>query len=87
MIDPVQRSASRAADGFRLLPGDQPFARALRGEVVDQGDRIEIVLPDGTFYRGVVISDPIICDGKVVSALSVWQYFDKEIQDLVDSLK
>ena len=71
----INRSTSRRADGSPLLKGDLPYARALRGEVVDQGERIDIVLPEGSVYRALVTSAPIVREGKVVAALSVWHDF------------
>ena len=82
MIDLVQQSSSRRSDGSRLLPGDLPYMRALRGEVVDQGERIDIVLPEGSVYQAVVTSSPVIRDGKVVAALSVWHDFNAYVRDL-----
>jgi PAS domain-containing protein len=86
MVELIGRSESRRADGSPLLRGDLPYARALRGEVVDQGERIDIVLPDGSVYRAVVISSPVIVDGKVVAALSVWHDFDVYVRRLADGL-
>ncbi len=78
----VGRSTSRSADGSRIHPGDLPYARALRGEVVDQGERIDIVLPDGSVYRALVTSSPVIRDGNVVAALSVWHDFNAYVRGL-----
>jgi hypothetical protein len=82
MIDLIQQSASHRADGSRLLPGDLPFTRALRGEVVEQGERIEVVLPEGSVYRALVTSSPVVRDGTVVAALSIWHDFDAYVRDL-----
>jgi PAS domain-containing protein len=84
MVELVGRIASHRADGTRLLPVDLPFSRALRGEVVDQGERIDIALPRGRVYRAVVTSAPIIRDGKVVAALSVWHDFGRFVRDLAE---
>ena len=70
------------ADGSRILRGDLPYIRALRGEVVDQGERIEMTLPGGWIYRAMVTSTPVIVDGAVVAALSVWHDFDAYIRNL-----
>jgi PAS domain-containing protein len=83
MIELIGRSTSRRSDGTRLLQLDLPFTRALRGEVVDHGERIDIVLPGGSLYRARVTSSPVIRDGTVVGALSVWHDFDREVQELV----
>ena len=70
------------ADGSRLIPSDLPYIRALRGEVVDQGERIEMTLPGGRIYRAMVTSKPVIVDGTVVAALSVWHDFDAYVRNL-----
>jgi PAS domain-containing protein len=87
MYELIASSTSRRADGSRLLQGDLPFIRALRGEVVNQGERIDIALPQGGVYRAVVTSAPIIWDGKVVAALSVWHDFNRFVRDLAESLR
>lgn len=84
MCDLIGSSESRRADGSRLLQGDLPFARALRGEVVDHGERIDIDLQGGRIYRALVTSRPVIRDGAVVAALSVWQDFDGYARSLAD---
>jgi PAS domain-containing protein len=71
-----ERYEARRDDGSPLPPGDTPSVRALRGEVVTHGERIDVTLPDGSVYRAVVTSSPIIVDGKVVAALEVWHDFD-----------
>lgn len=82
MVELIRRSSSRRADGSPLLAGDLPYTRALRGEVVDQGERIEIVLPDGSAYPALVTSAPVVVDGKVVAALSIWHDFNAYLRDL-----
>ena len=77
------RYGTRRADGSPLIRADLPCARALRGEVVDQGERIDMTLPDGSVYRALVTSTPVIVDGKVVAALSVWHDFDVYVRCLV----
>lgn len=86
MVELIGRLESLRADGSRLLPVDLPFSRALRGEVVDQGERIDIALPRGRVYRAVVTSAPIIRDGRVVGALSVWHDFGRFVRDLAEGL-
>jgi hypothetical protein len=86
MFDLIGRSESRRVDGSRLLQGDLPFARALRGEVVDQGERIDIVLPGGSVYRALVTSAPVVHNGQVVAALSVWHDFDAFVRRLAGGL-
>lgn len=76
------RYETRRANGTPLRMGDLPYNRALRGEIVGQGERIEMTLPDGTIYRALVTSTPIIVDGKVVAALSVWRDFNAYIRGL-----
>ena len=39
-----------------------------------------MALPDGTVYRALVTSTPVIVDGKVMGALSVWHDFDASIR-------
>lgn len=80
--DLVGRFEVRRADGTRILQGDLPCARALRGEVVSQGDRIVMTLPGGAVYNAIVTSTPVIVDGKVMGALSVWHDFDAYIRKL-----
>ncbi len=82
MIDLIARGESRTADGARLLPRDLPFMRALSGVSVDQGERIDIVLMEGTVYRALVTSSPVIRNGTVVGALSVWHDFDAYVRGL-----
>lgn len=82
MNELIGQSSSRRADGTRLLPRDLPFMRALRGEVVEHGERIDIHLPGGSLYRALVTSTPVIRDGQVVAALSVWYDFDAYVRTL-----
>ncbi len=72
----AERFEARRDDGGPLSPGDTPSVRALRGEVVTHGERIDVTLPDGSAYRAVVTSTPIVVDGRVVAALEVWHDFD-----------
>jgi hypothetical protein len=82
-IDQVfDRNPARRPDGSPILRGDLPYARALRGEIVAQGERIEITLPDGSTYATLITSTPIVRDGRVVAALSVWHDFDAYIRRL-----
>ena len=78
----LDRNPARRADGSPILRGDLPYARALRGEVVAQGERIEITLSDGSKYPTLITSTPIVRDGRVVAALSVWHDFDAYTQRL-----
>lgn len=71
----LDRHPARRADGGQIRRCDLPFARALRGEVVALGERIEITLPDGTPYPALVTSLPVVRNGTVVGALSVWHDF------------
>lgn len=73
--DLLERYGARLPDGDPVNPGDLPYARALRGEVVTQGERIEMCLPDRSTYFALVTSRPVIVDGKVVAALSIWHDF------------
>ncbi len=70
------RNPARRPDGSPILRGDLPYNRALRGEIVSQGERIEITLPNGSTYVALITSTPIVRDGRVVAALSVWHDFD-----------
>ena len=81
--DLLDRNPARHADGSPIHRGDLPYARALRGEIVGQGERIEITLPNGTVYPTLITSTPIVRDGKVVAALSVWHDFDAYTRRLV----
>jgi PAS domain-containing protein len=72
----LDRYPARRADGTAILRGDLPYSRALRGEIVGHGERIEITLPNGMIYPTLITSTPIVRDGKVVAALSVWHDFD-----------
>lgn len=83
--DLLSRYEARRADGSRLIRGDLPYARALRGEVVALGERIEMSLPDGRTYRALVTSIPVIVDGEVVAALSIWHDFDAYLRELTSS--
>ena len=82
ILELVGRFETCRADGSRLLHGDLPCARALRGEVVDQGERVDMTLPNGSIYRALVTSAPVIVDGKVMGALSVWHDFDAYVRSL-----
>lgn len=81
----LDRYGARRADGSRLIRGDLPHTRALRGEVVDLGERLEMTLPDGSAYRALVRSTPIVLDGKVVASLSVFFDFDEYVRELSGS--
>jgi len=83
--DLIGRFRTQRADGSPLLPGDLPWARAIRGEVVDQGERVDMTLPDGSIYRALVTSTPVIVEGKVMGALSVWHDFDAYVRNLISS--
>jgi len=72
---------TRRSGGSPLLRADLPCVRALRGEVVEQGEHIDMLLPDGSVYRALVTSSPVIVDGKVMGALSVWYDFDAYVPD------
>jgi PAS domain-containing protein len=80
----LDRNPARRPDGSPIRRSDLPYARALRGEIVAQGERIEITLPDGSVYQTLITSIPIIHDGKVVAALSVWHDFDAYTRLLVE---
>jgi PAS domain-containing protein len=80
--DLVGRFEIRRADGTRIPQSDLPCARALRGEVVSQGDRVVMTLPGGAVYNAIVTSTSVIVDGKVMGALSVWHDFDAYIRKL-----
>lgn len=75
IMDLLERYGARSSNGDPVNPGDLPYARALRGEVVTQGERIEMSLPDGSTYVALITSRPVIVDGKVVAALSIWHDF------------
>ena len=78
----LDRLPACSADGSPVHRGDLPYARALRGEIVSLGERIQITLPDGSTYPTVVTSTPIVRDGKVVAALSIWHDFDAYAREL-----
>lgn len=80
--DLVELHDARRADGSRVIRGDLPYIRALRGEVVDSGERIEMTFPDGSTYRALITSTPVVIDGKVVAAFSVWHDFDAYVRAL-----
>lgn len=81
----LERYGARRADGRRLVRGDLPYARALRGEVVVCGERVDITLPDGSVYRAHVTSEPVVVDGKVVASRSVLYDFDEYARGLIES--
>lgn len=76
-----ERYGARRADGSRVIRADLPSARALRGEIVDQGERLEMGLPDGSVYRTLVTSTPVV-EGKVVAALSILYDFDAYVRGI-----
>ncbi|MEN6342693.1 MAG: PAS domain-containing protein [Methanospirillum sp.] len=80
----LKRLPVRGADGAPIRRSTLPYARALRGEIVALGERIEITLPDGSLYPTLVTSTPIVRDGKVVAALSIWHDFDAYTRRLLD---
>ncbi|NLX50393.1 MAG: hypothetical protein GXY82_11120 [Methanospirillum sp.] len=84
ITDLLEKGRARRADGDRLIQSDIPSARALRGEIVSQGERFELTLSGGRVYRTIVTSTPIVLDGKVVAALSVLHDFDEYARRLGD---
>lgn len=78
----VERYGASRADGHRLTCGDLPHARALRGEVVNHGERFVMTLPDGSPYHALVTSTPVIVNGEVVASLSVHHDFGRLVQRL-----
>lgn len=63
---------------------DLPHARALRGEVIGHGERIAMTFLDGSTYQALVTSTPVVRDGTVVAALSVWHDFSALVRQLRD---
>lgn len=80
----LEQYGAKRANGGPLIRGDLPYTRALRGEVVNQGERIDMTMPDGSLYRAWVTSTPIVISGKVVAALSVWHDFDRYVSSLAE---
>ena len=85
--DLLDRYGARQPNGDPVNPGDLPYARALRGEMVTQGERIEMCLPDRSTYFALVTSRPIIVDGTVVAALSIWHDFAAYSRQLARSTR
>jgi PAS domain-containing protein len=81
----LDRYGAERPDGRRLIRGDLPHTRALRGETVSQGERIDATLPDGSVYRAVVTSTPIVVGGTVVASLSVFHDFETYVAGLAAS--
>ena len=48
------------------------------------GERVELTFADGTVYRAVITSTPVVRDGPVVAALSVWHDFGAFVRGLAD---
>ena len=86
IVDLMNRYGARHPNGDPVNPGDLPYARALRGEEVTQGERFEMCLPDGSIYVALITSRPIIVDGKVVGALSIWHDFAEYTRRLALSI-
>jgi PAS domain-containing protein len=84
MVEMIRRFRARRADGTPVVPGDLPYARVLRGEVVGHGERFELTFSDGTVYRTLVTSTPVVREGRVVAALSVWHDFGAYVRRLAD---
>lgn len=82
MGEMIERYRARRADGSSIARGDLPYSRALRGEVVAHGERFELTLDDGSVYRTLVSSTPVVRIGAVVAVLSVWQDFEAYVRDL-----
>lgn len=78
----LDRYRARRADGSPVVRGDLPYARALRGEIVGHGERFELSMGDGAAYSTVITSTPVVIDGTVVGALSVWHDFGAYVRDL-----
>lgn len=78
----IDRYQARSGDRNSLVPGELPSTRALRGEILTHGERIDATLPDGSVYRAIVTSIPLIVDGKVVAALSVWHDHSRCLRQL-----
>jgi len=85
VADALGRYGGRRSDGSPIIRGDLPCARALRGEIVEQGERLDLTLPDGSLYRAWVTSAPVFVEGKVVAALSVLHDFDAYVRGLASS--
>ena len=83
----IERHEVRRADGSDPIPSDMPYNRALRGEYVMQGERFDTTLSDGSTFRVIATSTPILVDGKVVAALSVWHDFDGDLRLLIGGLE
>ncbi|NLX50150.1 MAG: PAS domain S-box protein [Methanospirillum sp.] len=82
MEELLERCRARRADGSAIAHGDLPHTRALRGEIVHQGERFALTLRDGTVHWIVVTSTPVVVDGTVVAGLSVWHDFSAFVRDL-----
>ena len=82
MDEIIERYWARRADGTPIVWSDLPYVRALRGEVVLHGERFELTFSDGTVYRTLITSTPVVVDGRVVAALSVWHDFGAYVRDL-----
>jgi signal transduction histidine kinase/GAF domain-containing protein len=63
--------ALRRLDGSALPDAEHPFARALRGEVVE-GTEARLVRPDGTSLPVLVSSVPVLTGGRLAGAVVVW---------------
>jgi hypothetical protein len=75
----------RRIDGRPIMPAGLPCARALRAEHVVHGERTDVILPDGSVFRTLATSTPILSDGKVVAALTAWHDFDDDLRRLKES--
>jgi PAS domain S-box-containing protein len=71
----LDRYPAHLPDGSAVVRGDLPCSRALRGEIVAHGERIEITLSDGSSFPTLITSTPIVVDGTIAAALSVWHDF------------
>ena len=79
------RQESGKARGRKPNPPERPPLRSrAAGGDRRPGRAIEITLPDGSVYQTLITSIPIIHDGKVVAALSVWHDFDAYTRLLVE---
>ena len=78
----VERYGASRANGHRLTCGDLPHARSLRGEVVEHGERFDMILPDGSTYHALVTSTPVIVNGEVVASISIHHDFDRFVRSL-----
>lgn len=77
--DLVRRLAICSPDGGAITPAELPACRALAGEAVP-ARLLEITAADGTARAVLVSAAPVVEDGRVTGAFSIWRDVTQRIR-------